>query len=226
MSPSTVNHGLKFARMLFGAARKEGLIAENPAEDVPILKRDTKSTRRPFTVSEVKALIATADDEWQSMILFALYSGQRLGDIATLTWEQIDLEAGEIRLQTGKTERFQKIPIPSPLLKHIQSLPNPGHEQTPCTPGRKGSLPGRARPGRCPTSSEDHGQGRSGGGEGPQGDCTGAWPGRTEAGIQNQLPQPAPHHHKHAEERRGKPGSGRGVCWTRFGGDEPPLYSH
>jgi integrase len=117
--------------MLFTAARRDGLIADNPAEDVPVLKRDTKSTRRPFTLGEVKTMLKEADDEWKSMILFGLYTGQRLGDIARLTWEQIDLEAKEIRLQTGKTGRFQKIPIPPPLLKHIRSLPTPEHGQIP-----------------------------------------------------------------------------------------------
>lgn len=131
VSPSTVNHGLKFIRMLFVAARRDGLIADNPAEDVSVLKRDTKSTRRPFSLEEVKSMLKVADSEWKSMILIGLYTGQRLGDIARLTWDQIDLEAGEIRLQTGKTGRFQKIPIPPPLLKHIESLPTPPHGQVP-----------------------------------------------------------------------------------------------
>ena len=48
-----------------------------------------------------------------------------------MTWEQIDKEAGEIRLQTGKTERLQKIPIPPPLLKHIKTLPKAPHGQIP-----------------------------------------------------------------------------------------------
>lgn len=131
VSPSTVNHRLKFTRMLFTAARREGLIADNPAEDVPVLKRDTKSTRRPFTVAEVRSLLDAADPEWKSMILFGLYTGQRLGDIARLQWDQVDLEVGEIRLETGKTGRFQKIPIPPPLLKHIKGLPKPDHGQVP-----------------------------------------------------------------------------------------------
>ena len=93
--------------------------------------QEAKSTRRPFTMDEVKAILKMADAEWRSMILFGLYTGQRLGDIAQMTWEQVDREAGEIRLQTGKTERLQKIPIPPPLLKHIKSLPKPAHGQIP-----------------------------------------------------------------------------------------------
>lgn len=149
VSSSTVNHGLKFVRMLFAAARRGGLIADNPAENVPVLKRDKKSPRRPFTIAEVKVLLDVADSEWKSMILFGLYTGQRLGDIARLTWEEIDLEAREVRLQTGKTGRFQKIPIPPPLLRHIVSLPTPEHGQIPLheraeeivsTQGKTGSL--------------------------------------------------------------------------------------
>jgi integrase len=149
VSPSTVNHRLKFTRMLFTAARRDGLIADNPAEDVPVLKRDTKSTRRPFTMAEVRLLLSAADPEWKSMILFGLYTGQRLGDIARMQWDQVDLDAGEVRFQTSKTGRFQKIPIPPPLLKHIKSLPKPAHGQVPLheqaeeitvTQGKTGSL--------------------------------------------------------------------------------------
>ena len=94
-------------------------------------------------------MLKVAVPEWRSMILFGLYTGQRLGDIAQMTWDQVDLDAGEIRLQTNKTGRFQKIPIPSPLLKHIQSLPKPAHGQIPLheraeeivsTQGKTGSL--------------------------------------------------------------------------------------
>jgi integrase len=39
------------------------------------------------------------------MMLFGLYSGQRLGDIATLRWNNIDLAHGELRFSTRKTEK-------------------------------------------------------------------------------------------------------------------------
>ena len=56
------------------------------------------------------------------MIIFALYTGQRLGDIATLNWEQVEFESCEIRLTTQKTSRQQKIPILAPLLRHIEKV--------------------------------------------------------------------------------------------------------
>jgi hypothetical protein len=47
-----------------------------------------------------------ANDEWRSMILFGLYTGQRFGDIATLTrLNNLDLVRGELRLSTQKQAR-------------------------------------------------------------------------------------------------------------------------
>jgi hypothetical protein len=40
--------------------------------------------KRPFTLPGLRSVLALANDEWRSMILFGLYTGQRLGDIATL----------------------------------------------------------------------------------------------------------------------------------------------
>ena len=45
VSASTVNHGIKMLRVFFGAAKNEGLIADNPAEAVGILKKSEASKR-------------------------------------------------------------------------------------------------------------------------------------------------------------------------------------
>ena len=53
------------------------------------------------------------------MIKFGLYTGQRLADLTTLTWSQIDLERDEIRLTTRKTCKRLLIPIAAPLREHL-----------------------------------------------------------------------------------------------------------
>jgi integrase len=37
-------------------------------------------------------VLRVADPELRSMVMIGLYTGQRLGDIAMLTWQNIDLE--------------------------------------------------------------------------------------------------------------------------------------
>lgn len=122
----TVNHNLKAVRMVFRSGVSDGLIAQNPAEFVKTLKHtenDSDAKRRPFTMGELKVLLTISDEEWHSMILFGLYTGQRLGDIAKLRWENIDFERGVFRgVQTQKTGRALNLPLAKPLLKFLKPL--------------------------------------------------------------------------------------------------------
>jgi integrase len=90
--------------------------------------------RRPFTKSELEAVLELADDEWKSLIRFGLYTGQRLGDLASLTWSNIDLVRKEIRLVTRKNGTHMNIPIAPTLLDHILTLPSSDRSGTPIHP--------------------------------------------------------------------------------------------
>jgi integrase len=122
VSASTANQGIKLLRVPFEDARRDGLLPENPAKDCPILKVAKGTRRRPFTVKEVASILAVADDEWRSMILFGIYTGQRLTDIARLTWANVDTTAKEIHVRTRKTGRMVRIPICAPLAAHLENL--------------------------------------------------------------------------------------------------------
>jgi len=73
-------------------------------------------------MDELKSILAIADPEWQSLVKFGLYTGQRLSDLVSLTWSQIDLERDEIRLTTHKTGKSLLIPIAAPLREHLLAL--------------------------------------------------------------------------------------------------------
>jgi integrase len=45
-----------------------------------------------------------------------------LGDIATLTRQNLDLEREEVKLKTDKTGRLQILPLAGPLLKYVKTL--------------------------------------------------------------------------------------------------------
>lgn len=120
--PRSTNNTLKCIKTFFAAARKDGYIFDDPGADVDTVRDRGESNRRPFTVEELRSLIAVAGEEWRSMIRFGLYTGQRLGDIATLCWKNVDRNAGEIHLTTRKTGRRQSLPIPEPLRLHIAAM--------------------------------------------------------------------------------------------------------
>ncbi|HVW21689.1 MAG TPA: tyrosine-type recombinase/integrase [Opitutaceae bacterium] len=121
-SPRTANNKLKIIRTLFQSAWRDGLLTDNPAAKVSALKAG-RSRRRAFTIGELRAILGVASTEWRGMVLAGLYTGQRLKDIASLTWANVDLERREIRLSTSKTGRQQIIPIAKPFLVYLEALP-------------------------------------------------------------------------------------------------------
>ena len=66
---------------------------------------EPKKSRRPFTIEELQKLLKVVDQEWNNLILFGLYTGQRLGDLSTLTWGNIHLSEEELRFRSKKTGR-------------------------------------------------------------------------------------------------------------------------
>jgi integrase len=148
---ATANLDLKIVRMLFRAARLDGYLFQDPAEAVKVLKNNAPDRRRPFTVNELRSILAVADSEWQSLIKFGLYTGQRLADLATLSWAQIDLEHDEIRLKTRKTGKRLVLPIAGPLREHLMSLSAGDKPGAPVHPRSAGIV--KAQHGRVGTLS-------------------------------------------------------------------------
>ncbi len=132
-SPSTANIKLKIVRVLFSAAWRDGVIADNPAAKIPTLQSGD-AIRRPFTVQEVKRLLALADVEWRGLILAGFYTGQRLRDLALLSWNHVDMEQGLIRFSTSKTGRNQSIPLAKPFRAYLSELPAGDDPRAPIFP--------------------------------------------------------------------------------------------
>jgi integrase len=122
LAAKTVNRYVKTLRMLFKAARRDGVIFDDPSEFVERVKERSKDVRRPFTLEELRAIMGVADDEWRSMLRFGLFTGQRLYDVAALRWEQINLAREEIRLRAKKTGKGLTLPLAGPLLRHVRAL--------------------------------------------------------------------------------------------------------
>ena len=121
---ATANLSLKVLRVCFGEAVRQRLLTVNPAGRVKLLKSSDKSARRAFSLSEIKRILkACGDDEWRGLVLFGLYLGQRLGDLAKLTWRAVDLDTGEIAFTARKTGRRIVLPLLQPLSDYLASLP-------------------------------------------------------------------------------------------------------
>src|SRR4029077_19420245 len=82
-------------------------------------------SRRPTSNRCHKRILKTCGEniEWRGLVLFGLYLGQRLGDLAKLTWRAVDLDSGEIAFTAPKTGRRIVLPLVQPLSDYLASLP-------------------------------------------------------------------------------------------------------
>jgi integrase len=120
----STRHAIKFLRMVFKSAKEDGKYhEENPAAGVKVREEDEAIKRRGFKIPEIRRILEAADDEWKSLIYFGLYTGQRIGDLARLTWQYVDFDRDEIRFVSRKTGRAMIIPIAPPLRRQIEKLP-------------------------------------------------------------------------------------------------------
>jgi len=99
----TANKALKYLRVALGAAWKDGLTLDNPAAKLDVIKRrDARKTLRTptsFTIKEIEDAARPRAGRVKGLILFGLYTGQRLKDIARLTWHNVDLVEKELRFR-------------------------------------------------------------------------------------------------------------------------------
>ena len=127
VSPGTVNIALKILRSAMAQAKRDGLIDVNEAERVTLLRVRKTVKRKPFSEAQLRKLLTAANDEWRGMILFGIYTGLRLGDIATLTWRNVDLQASELSLTTAKSTKVARFmrtqsPMQSPTSPATSSM--------------------------------------------------------------------------------------------------------
>ncbi len=140
-SPATANKLLKYLRVGLGKAWKDGLLTENVAAKVDRIPKRMGADdveRRPFTEAELNRVMTEArkdpGGEWEGLVLFGLYTAQRLGDIGCFRWSHINIEDEALRFVSGKTGRRMEIPLARPLLEFIQKMPAQDDPDAPLFP--------------------------------------------------------------------------------------------
>lgn len=107
----------------FQQATDARIIPFNPFKGISPTKREIadKQERRAFTMEETKRLTEVLPGEWPDMVRVCLYTGgQRLGDIAGIQWDQIDMKRGVIAMVSQKTHRKMEKPIIAPLMEVLK----------------------------------------------------------------------------------------------------------
>jgi integrase len=127
LAPNSTNLELKILRACLYSAQKQDLVEKNVASKVDTLRERGENKRRGFTLEEVQKVLKQCDrveGEWRGLILTGLYTGQRLGDVAQMTWQQVDLANEQISFVTQKTGKRLAFRIAKPLADYLTQLPS------------------------------------------------------------------------------------------------------
>src|SRR5690606_35690377 len=103
-SPATLSGNLAAARTLYKAHRWAGATEARPMDDVRVAKDPTPpwEKRRPYRDGEVEALLALAAGAERVMVLLGAHGGLRIGEMADLRWDDVDLATSTLRVCSGK----------------------------------------------------------------------------------------------------------------------------
>ena len=108
ISANTVKKTHKLLRQFFSYSEKEGYIIKNPCINVSLPKnkkeinniiKERKTRFQYFNEDEIKELIELfKNTRYENIIIFALGTGMRKGEILGLQWKDIDFENKEIHV--------------------------------------------------------------------------------------------------------------------------------
>ncbi len=107
LSHATISLRVAAGRALYDALAWAGATEADPFRDVRIGRATTRpednASTRVYTEFELIELLAAARDQQERVVLLlGSHAGLRVSEMLRLTWEDVDLRAGELRVVEGK----------------------------------------------------------------------------------------------------------------------------
>jgi integrase len=106
---STINQSLATLRRVMESAVSQKLATHNPAKQCRLLSESDSTTRAPFTVAEIRAMIdhKQTSEEWKGAIIIAAHTGLRAGDVVSLSSKNVD--GTRLVIMPSKTSKSKKV---------------------------------------------------------------------------------------------------------------------
>ncbi len=106
----TINDDVTTLSHIFSVAAREGVIDRNPCLDVKRLKV-TQVRDRILSSDEISLILNMPYGKDRLMILTSLFSGMRLNEVLSLSWQDVDFGKGIIHVTQSKTGKIIDIPL-------------------------------------------------------------------------------------------------------------------
>ncbi len=126
VSKSTVNRELAILKRLFTLAVDWNLVEKNPVKKVAMYRIE-ETVMRVLSQEEEQKLINAAAPHFKPLIIVAINTGMRRGELLALQWEQVDLHNRTITIKHSKNGKVRHIPINKKAQEALMNIPEP-HE--------------------------------------------------------------------------------------------------
>ncbi len=122
-APATVNREIACLKTIFSKAVKNDKAERNPTQGVKMLKENNERDRI-LNPEEYARLLAHCPGHLKPIVKLAYYTGMRQGEILSLTWGQVDLKEGFIRLrpQDCKTNEGRLVPLNREIVEVLKAM--------------------------------------------------------------------------------------------------------
>lgn len=120
--PETVNHELRCLSAIINLARDWGIFTgKNPVRASGLVKY-RREKRIILTKAQESALLKSASEHFRHIIITALHTGMRRGELAKAKIEHLNIEQGYIYVPASKTMNDRTIPLNKTMMDLIQIL--------------------------------------------------------------------------------------------------------
>jgi len=110
VAPATVNRELACLKHMFTKAIEWGYLKTNPVKMVKLLK-EPPGWLRYLRPKDVRKLLDACNGYLRAIVMTALSTGMRKGEVLALRWEDVDLDNRKITVKKPKNNEIRVIPI-------------------------------------------------------------------------------------------------------------------
>jgi len=127
LGTASLNRPIACLKHMFTKAIEWGFLKENPAKPVKLFKENNRRLRF-LTEDEINRLLSNCSGYLRDIVLLALNTGMRKGEIFNLKWQDVDFDLRMIHVSDSKNYEARDIPINDILYETLKALRDKAEE--------------------------------------------------------------------------------------------------
>ncbi len=122
LSAATRNKHLRMLKAMFNKGVGWKLTSDNPTSGITLLRENGARTRF-LDGDEIQQLLTAASESFRPILITALHTGMRKGEILNLKWADVDFTNRIITVQESKSGKKRMLPMDDTLCETLGVLP-------------------------------------------------------------------------------------------------------